>query len=754
MARDLAIKVVVDNTVAVQKLGQVDQAVAKVESTAGKTSTSIDKLTTANAKLAKTADALSAGGLANVGNVLFTLSAAETTAVASTTALAGAFSFLMANIVPVIGVFTLTYTTVSRLMIAWQDANDRAALKAETAAAKQDVINKALEMGAKAGISYKDAIKYVNDEYEHMHRMNPALAAQDYIDKLSEMGKKAMYAAAEQAALTEGLARMGIVLGEDGVGDRLAEGFKKGEADAKRFRSELDRNTDAAHKVEAGFFGLTTAVAAFDNRELEAVKNVIEMRKRIDELENSAHIAAFGFRGMADGLEQIGAKAKPALSDLEAIYGPDGPLGFVGPQQEARIKRGFGDFLRDDLGSVIVGAFQGGGSVSKSLGGAVAGNIFGKDGVIGQAFAGGGKALGALTGALGSTFGGAIGSIVPGLGTALGGMLGGTIGKLFSNPEKQVNPIRQAFVDAAGGLDTLNRRAHEAGVTLDHLLDAKTPKQYESAINDLNDAFQFQDRAMKTLDDTIAKYGFTLEELPKNLQTEKFQAWAGGLIQDYSVLNTAGFDQNEIVKKMSGSFNDLAKTSLITGQAIPENLKPAYQRMIDLGLAVDNNGDKLTDIGQLQFAKSLGEQFDTLLGKIDKLVDAITRGLGGAIRSVPNLHVPVAIDNPDFGAREFHQGGPILPFVPRAHRGLAIDEVPIIAQTGEGILNRGAMRRIGGSRGLNALNAGGGGGSTVNVNVNVTGGVIDDEKTQRALARVIRKQITNDLYARVRVGAA
>lgn len=63
--------------------------------------------------------------------------------------------------------------------------------------------------------------------------------------------------------------------------------------------------------------------------------------------------------------------------------------------------------------------------------------------------------------------------------------------------------------------------------------------------------------------------------------------------------------------------------------------------------------------------------------------------------------------------KRFHDGGLIddehrvLPFIPRAHMGLAVDEVPIIAQTGEGILNRGAMKRLGGATALNALNAGG-----------------------------------------------
>ena len=50
----------------------------------------------------------------------------------------------------------------------------------------------------------------------------------------------------------------------------------------------------------------------------------------------------------------------------------------------------------------------------------------------------------------------------------------------------------------------------------------------------------------------------------------------------------------------------------------------------------------------------------------------------------------------------YHWGGPIR----RAHTGLAIDEVPIIAQAGEGIVSRRGMRRLG-VAGLHALNQGG-----------------------------------------------
>lgn len=60
--------------------------------------------------------------------------------------------------------------------------------------------------------------------------------------------------------------------------------------------------------------------------------------------------------------------------------------------------------------------------------------------------------------------------------------------------------------------------------------------------------------------------------------------------------------------------------------------------------------------------------------------------------------------------QEMHKGGLV-----RAHNGLAVDEVPIIAQRGEGILSRRGMGALGGAGELQRLNAGQGRGNNVTV---------------------------------------
>lgn len=66
-----------------------------------------------------------------------------------------------------------------------------------------------------------------------------------------------------------------------------------------------------------------------------------------------------------------------------------------------------------------------------------------------------------------------------------------------------------------------------------------------------------------------------------------------------------------------------------------------------------------------------------------------------------------AIQIATIAAQKFHEGGLI-----RAHNGLAVDEVPIIAQTGEGIISRRGMEALG-TEGFNRINAGGGGAISV-----------------------------------------
>jgi len=97
----------------------------------------------------------------------------------------------------------------------------------------------------------------------------------------------------------------------------------------------------------------------------------------------------------------------------------------------------------------------------------------------------------------------------------------------------------------------------------------------------------------------------------------------------------------------------------------------------------------------------------------------------------------------------FHQGGMVRKHrggLIRAHDGLAPDEVPIIAQTGEGVLSRRGMNALGGSDNLRALNSGegvSGGGVTINVNQVVQAWDAQDVWRNR---KMLSNAIADDIY--------
>jgi len=97
----------------------------------------------------------------------------------------------------------------------------------------------------------------------------------------------------------------------------------------------------------------------------------------------------------------------------------------------------------------------------------------------------------------------------------------------------------------------------------------------------------------------------------------------------------------------------------------------------------------------------------------------------------------------------FHQGGMVRKHrggLIRAHDGLAPDEVPIIAQTGEGVLSRRGMNALGGSDNLRALNGGegvSGGGVTINVNQVIQAWDAQDVWRNR---KMLSNAIADDIY--------
>ncbi len=101
---------------------------------------------------------------------------------------------------------------------------------------------------------------------------------------------------------------------------------------------------------------------------------------------------------------------------------------------------------------------------------------------------------------------------------------------------------------------------------------------------------------------------------------------------------------------------------------------------------------------------------------LKSVLDALAQMLV-KIAIVKAAQAAISIGSGGFLGGVFHDGG-----IVRAHSGMAVglknDEIPIIAQTGEGILSRKGMQNLGGPGVLNALNRGTGQTSTTNTTYN------------------------------------
>lgn len=250
-----------------------------------------------------------------------------------------------------------------------------------------------------------------------------------------------------------------------------------------------------------------------------------------------------------------------------------------------------------------------------------------------------------LSKGLGGTLGKTLGSLIGPIGAFAGPLLSkavSAIGKLFgNNAEKKINPIRQQFVDAAGGLGELDKRAAAAGVTLRAMLDAKNPEQYKKAIDELNASLQFQDAAMATLDETVKKYGFSLEELGPTLQRQGLDKQAQALFQDFKVLTSAGIGTDTVIGRMGDSINEFVHDALKTGTEIPAAMAPMIQRMVEMGILTDENGNVIGDLESagVRFAETMTQGFANVVQAVQKLTEAIARGLGLAIENIPDPQV-------------------------------------------------------------------------------------------------------------------
>lgn len=488
-----------------------------------------------------------------------------------------------------------------------------------------------------------------------------------------------------QRSVAFGNALQGIVAKTQGVAAELDKTRGKTVALANSTNETIgvwDKQTKAVEKLDTKLFEVTTTYGLLDGLWNQSQGITVAGDKINTVIPLFAKLQT-GLVGVGDLMEPLNA----TMLDFAGVTMPN--MASSLRESESAFDKWIGSLNAglSRLPQLLERALTGGGGISgalKALSTDIGGSLFAAGGPLNAL----GNSLTKGAFKISETFGNALGSALPVVGSFIGPAIGALFGKIFDNPEKEINPIRQAFVDAAGGLDALNHHAQAAGVTLDALLNAKNAEQYKKAIDDLAKAFDANDQKVKELEGSIGglkdeiaglqkstevdfgkmeaiakKYGLQLGDLGPKFQAAQIGATAQGIIDDFDTLQRGLGDVDEALTVMRKPINDLVNDSLQFGTAIPENFQPWVEQLLKTHQLIDENGNEITDLSKLKFGAPIATEFQKVTDKIGEL----TSKLDDLIKALGNIK-PVKIDvgynyepfnppAPDVGAVAMAAGG-------------------------------------------------------------------------------------------------
>jgi len=280
------------------------------------------------------------------------------------------------------------------------------------------------------------------------------------------------------------------------------------------------------------------------------------------------------------------------------------------------------------------GAGVGGAGISGALSaaaGPAAGGLLG--GLVG--YKSRSRTLGVLSGAgagagIGAMFGGPVGALIGGGVGAVAGLIGGILGRGKERKENaeatdQVAAYRAELIKTYGSLEQIQRIGKVIGVDLAAAFGDQGKKGLEH-FKGLMDSFV---AGQEELSGALEHYGLTWKDLGKEFQQSSIEDAYKQLVGLSKTLQKAGVDQTTILQKQAGEYSELYQEIVSTGTEAPESLQPILEKLIEMGLLVDDAGNKVTDLAAVSFAEPLVAQWDAATAAAQRYRDVVA-GIPGA----------------------------------------------------------------------------------------------------------------------------
>lgn len=315
----------------------------------------------------------------------------------------------------------------------------------------------------------------------------------------------------------------------------------------------------------------------------------------------------------------------------------------------------------EDIGSVIIGAIQGGGNIGKSIGASMFGSL-GDD--LGGAIAR--RMSGTMVDEFGKTvpkqltgFSKIIGGLAGPLATLAGSALGGAIDKLFGS--KGRDAVKE-FAESMGGFDALRQKllvlpdgGEALWKTLTQGVGKNNPAQAAAAIKAIEDALAKAEQqgvaaaaATQQMKDDIASMGVQLKDLQATSEptfadmvaaANEFGVSIDGaglafqqmsqdeaakkIIDAFDTMKRGGMDVGNTINGMSDELSAFVQDSIKFKTVIPENMRWMIEAAMESGQLIDENGDKLTDMSAINFGEPIKSKWELIGDEISKLTKAI-----------------------------------------------------------------------------------------------------------------------------------
>jgi hypothetical protein len=193
--------------------------------------------------------------------------------------------------------------------------------------------------------------------------------------------------------------------------------------------------------------------------------------------------------------------------------------------------------------------------------------------------------------------------------------------------QELINEIMERFAKAEEEAGDLFGQMLEAGFQIPnqfrHQFDALLP-QLTGANKKMLEQLLGSEVNWKKMAAAAEAFGIDVDSLGKKFQLAKFKDRAKELVDVWELLTSGAPEaQGGVLFGLKDEIQALVIEARKFGLSIPENFRPLIERLIVTKQLFDENGELITDLGQIHFGDKIKSEFDKITEAILKLIETL-----------------------------------------------------------------------------------------------------------------------------------